>query len=218
MPRVVIFVNGSLPENSTVKGLLHADDILLGADGGTRHILALGLMPFLVIGDLDSLSEDEIYELGNADVRFHQYPEDKDETDLELTLQHAVELRPTSILVIAALGGRLDQTLGNLSLLSDVRLAALDIRIEDGVEEAFFCRDRAEVRGSRGDVISLIPWNGDVSGVTTAGLKWPLHGESLFSYKTRGLSNELVADAASIQVKSGLLLVVHRRKERKELP
>jgi thiamine pyrophosphokinase len=50
-----------------------------------------------------------------------------------------------------------------------------------------------------------------VTGVFTEGLRWPLHGESLFPDKTRGISNELLGDTASVSVGEGLLLIVHRR-------
>jgi thiamine pyrophosphokinase len=173
--------------------------------------MSLGLLPNFVIGDLDSLTEDDLYELGSADVRVDQYPADKDETDLELAIQYALQLDFTSIVVIAALGGRTDQSLGNISLLTDFAASNAAIRFDDGVEEIFFCRNQTQVKGRSGDIVSLIPWGGDVSGVVTTGLKWTLRGEILFSYKTRGISNEMTADTAEVQVKSGLLLIVHRR-------
>jgi thiamine pyrophosphokinase len=214
MPRVVIFANGLLPDLEAAKKLLRPDDFLLGVDGGAHFIMELGLLPSLVMGDLDSLSEDDLYELGNADVRTHQYPADKDETDLELALQYALELRPTVILIAAALGGRIDQTLANISLLTDTLLAHTDIRLDDGVEEVFFCRDNARVNGNIGDTVSLLPWNGEVNGVFTTGLKWTLSNETLFPYKTRGISNEMITETADIKIRSGLLLIIHRRKER----
>jgi thiamine pyrophosphokinase len=213
MARVVIFANGHLPNSETIRKILLEDDFLIGADAGARLIMSLGLMPDFVIGDLDSLTADDLYELGSADVRVDQYPEDKDETDLELAIQYALRLQPSSIIIIAALGGRMDQTLGNISLLTDSLISNVDTRLDDGLEELFFCRDRAQVKGRSGDIVSLIPWNGDVSGIITSGLKWTLWSETLFSYKTRGISNEMIDDTATIQIKSGLLLIVHRRAE-----
>lgn len=211
MPRIVIFANGRLPNPEAARSLLLPDDFLLGADGGTRHILALGLTPALVVGDLDSLDSETLKQLRGAGVKIEEYPRDKNETDLELALDHARALDPTAILVVAALGERLDQTIGNLALLTDARLSTFDIRLDDGVEQALFCRDRARVRGRSGDLVSLIPWGGEVQGVSTQGLKWELRDETLFPHKTRGISNELVDETASVQVRSGVLLVVHRR-------
>ncbi len=113
--------------------------------------------------------------------------------------------------MIGALGGRLDQTLGNISLISDSRFAALDVRLDDGVEEVFFCRDKAKVEGRRGDIVSLIPWNGTVKGINTNGLRWLLNHETLYPEKTRGISNEMLSAVAEVSIEAGLLLIIHRR-------
>lgn len=212
LSRAIIFANGHLPDLAAARALVRADDILIAADGGTRHALALGMMPSVVIGDFDSISQEERHKVEEAGVRLIQHPRDKDETDLELALDYAVENGRREIVIVAALGNRLDQTLANLALLTGLRLSVLDIRLDDGLEEAFFCRRRAEVRGRGGDLVSLIPWGGAATGVRTDGLKWPLSDETLYPEKTRGVSNEMLAEAAQIQIASGLLLIVHCRQ------
>jgi thiamine pyrophosphokinase len=217
MPRAVIFANGQLSDIEAARSLLQADDYLIAADGGANHLMKMGILPDIVIGDLDSVDENALFELKSAGVAIQQYSEDKDETDIELALRYAVELRPSAILIIGALGGRLDQTLANLSILTDPTLSGLDIRLDDGVEQAFFCRasaakgGQAEVRGRGGDIVSLIPWLAPVEGVTTEGLQWPLYAETLYPDKSRGISNAMLADTASVRIQAGLLLVVHRR-------
>ncbi len=212
MQRIIIFANGEIPRLENVRLLLYADDYIICADGGTRHALALGLRPNLVIGDMDSLDKGQWQELENAGVPIELFPRDKNETDLELALNRAIELKPKKIMIIGALGGRLDQTFGNTALLSDVRLSAFNACIDDGAEEIFFCRDQVEVQGRGGDIVSLIPWGNPVQGVQTQGLKWQLHNEILFPEKTRGISNEMTGEVASIQIGSGLLLIIHRRE------
>ncbi len=211
MPRVVIFANGHLPELEAARALLQADDYIIAADGGANHLMKMGILPEIVIGDLDSVDENTLFELTSVEVRIEQYFEDKNETDIELALRYAVELEPSAILIVGALGGRLDQTLANLSILTDPALSGIDVRLDDGVEEAFFCRKQAEVHGRSGDIVSLIPWHGSVEGVTTKGLQWPLYGESLYADKSRGISNVMSGEAASVRIQAGLLLVVHRR-------
>jgi len=209
MTRAVIFVNGNIPNLESVRKLIRPGDTLLAADGGTQHIMALGLVPSIVIGDADSLTEDVQRRLDESGAEIRRHPRDKNETDFELTLRYAVEAGFGEILVVAALGNRLDQTLGNLSLLTDPSLAQLDIRMDDGVEQVWFACKQTKVDGHRGDIVSLIPWGREVTGVTTVGLRWPLQGETLYPYKTRGISNELLGETASLSLKSGLLLVVH---------
>ena len=219
MPRIVIFANGELSNLEAARGLLQPSDYLIAADGGANHLLRMGILPEIVIGDLDSIGEDTLFELTSADVEIKQYSEDKDETDLELALRYAVELRPSIVLIVGALGGRLDQTLANLSILTDPTLPGIDIRMDDGVEEVFFCRavaskgGQAEVQGRSGDVVSLVPWNALVEGVATEGLQWPLYSETLFPSKSRGISNVMLGNTASVHIQTGLLLIVHRRQE-----
>jgi len=210
MPRIVIFANGELPNIEKARAIVKADDYVICADGGTHHALALGVIPHLVIGDMDSATKDEVQRLKKADVPIELYPRDKNETDLELALNRGLEQKPTSMLIIAALGNRLDQTLGNISLLSDSRLATLDCRLDNGVEEVLFCRDSSRVEGRRGDIVSLIPWNGAVKGIRTHGLRWPLNNETLYPDKTRGISNEMLDAVAEVNIEVGLLLIIHR--------
>lgn len=211
MSRIVIFANGHLPDPVKAGLILRKDDFLIGADGGTQHILSLGLKPHVVIGDLDSLNFSTAAGLEKSGVTVLRYPTDKDATDLELALDYALQQQPAELLVVAALGHRLDQTLANLALLTDPRFAALQVRLDDGVEEILICRDQAQIRGRSGDLVSLIPWQGAVEGIQTEGLRWPLRGETLYPHKTRGVSNELLAETAHVQIKSGVLLIVHRR-------
>jgi len=211
MPRAVIFVNGHIPDLEPVRLLIRPGDTLLAADGGTRHALALGLVPATIIGDLDSLTDDNLNKLVAVGTEIQRSPRDKNETDFELALHFTVEAGYREILVVGALGDRLDQTLGNLALLTDPRLSTFDVRLDDGMEEAFFTRGSCQVRGTPGDLVSLIPWSGKVTGVATDGLRWPLRGDTLCPYKTRGISNELLGETASISLKSGLLLIVHSR-------
>ncbi|MDO9301982.1 MAG: thiamine diphosphokinase [Anaerolineales bacterium] len=205
--RIIIFANGDLPDLEKARALLHDDDFTIAADGGTRHTLALGRNPNIIIGDMDSFN----VERSTLNAKIIQFPADKNETDLELAIQHAIVLNPEQIIILAALGGRLDQTLANIALLSNVERLTFNVTLDDGVEEVFFCHDKCEINGASGDTVSLIPWQGEVTGIVTTGLKWALQSETLYPQKTRGISNEMLNATATIQIKSGLLLIVHRR-------
>jgi thiamine pyrophosphokinase len=212
MQRIIIFANGDLPNLNKVRNLLQADDFVICADGGTRHALDLRLMPNLVIGDMDSISKVHWQRLEEAGVPIELFPPDKNETDLELAINRAIEFEPNEIIIVAALGGRLDQTIGNLALLTNVQLAAFDVRLDDGAEEILFCRNQVQVLGGSGDIVSLIPWGNPARGVQTQGLKWVLNSETLYPEKTRGISNEMLSETAHIKISSGTLLIIHTRK------
>lgn len=212
--RAVIIANGVAPDEATVRRWLEPDAgsvqvWLLCADGGARTALALGLQPEVVVGDLDSLDEAMQARLRVMGCRMVVYPAAKDWTDLELALRLAVEEGASEIVVMGALGGRLDQELANILLLFLPGLKEVPTRIVDDRQEIFVVRSRAEIVGQAGDVVSLIPLGGDVQGIVTEGLLYPLRGEPLVIGPARGISNVMAAQVARVTVRSGTLLIVH---------
>jgi thiamine pyrophosphokinase len=212
LPRAVIFANGEVRDERALRAVLDVNDTVVCADGGWHHARRLGLLPHLVVGDLDSVSADDVEDMRSAGVEIQRHPVDKDETDLELALSAVVALGFTRILILAALGGRLDQTLGNIYLLSREDLAGLDVRLDDGQEEVLIIRAKALVSGRAGDTLSLLPLTPRVEGVVTSGLLYPLWEETLFLEHTRGISNVMLGTEAALQIRNGLLLCIHTRQ------
>lgn len=211
MSRAIIFVNGHLPSGLTSHNLFLETDTFISANGGTRNAFELGICPDVVIGDLDSALYADLQTLEESGSIIYRYPPEKDETDLELAIRYAVENKFTVIRIVGALGGRIDQELANLSLLADVP-PGVDIRIDDGMVEVFLISEKAEIFGKSGDLVSLVPWGMPVEGITTEGLRYPLSGETLLPNKSRGISNEMISENASVKVQKGTLICVHTRK------
>jgi len=207
--RAVIFVNGELVDPHAVRARIRPYDFFIAVDGGLKIMKILGLHPDLLIGDLDSVNLSDVTELNPDMVEILQYPPEKDETDLELALLEAARSGFHAIWLVAALGGRLDQTLSNLNLLLLPELAERDVRLYDGKEEVFLIRDHATLHGQPGEIISLIPLQGRVTGITTRGLQYPLKDETLYPERSRGISNHLLGKTARVQVESGVLLCIH---------
>jgi len=211
--RAIIFANGDAPDRKTIERWLTPTDRIIAADGGTRNALSLGIMPHVVIGDLDSLVEADRVELERAGVPFIVYPTHKDYTDLELALRYAVEQGATEIVIFSALGGRWDQSLANLMLLTLPDLAQVTTRIIDRTVSIEAIRDRAEIAGRVGDTLSLIALKGDAHGVTIEGCEYPLNDATLPFGATLGISNVLTQEIVKITVKQGEILAVQTRRE-----
>jgi thiamine pyrophosphokinase len=212
MSRAILFANGQLPSIQSARSLLRADDYFVAADGGTRNALALGITPHVVIGDLDSITVEDRSILEKAGTQIFRHPTEKDETDLELALQFVIKSKFGVILILGGLGGRFDQTLGNVAILADPSLLGINIRLDDGVEELFLITHSAGIEGMPGDTVSLLPWGPIAEGVVTHGLRYPLHGETLYSYRARGLSNVMIGMEAVVSLMSGTLICIHTRK------
>jgi thiamine pyrophosphokinase len=213
--RALIFVNGELANPQALRAMVRPDDYLVAVDGGMRHLRALNLQPALLIGDLDSVDAHEVDALRAQGVRVMQYPVHKNETDLELAVEAVLQTGCKILLIVGALGGRLDMTLANLFLLLLPALVSVDACLEDGIEEVFLIRAGSigrEINGRPGERVSLLPLGGPAVGVCTAGLFYPLKGETLYPEHTRGISNHMLDSKASVRLDAGTLICIHTRQ------
>jgi len=210
--RAVIFANGEITDLNSLRQLLRAGDLCIAADGGLRHLFALGVMPSVLIGDLDSVTPFDVEKAREQGTQVLKFPVDKNETDLQLAIQYAVEAGCLEIIITAALGGRLDQTLGNIFLLMQPALQEINCRLDDGREEVFLIASSAEITGSPGDVVSLLPVGEPVYDVKTEEMKYPLVYEKLFPDQTRGISNVMLSRHAKVTISRGKLICIHTRQ------
>ena len=211
---VLLFANGELKRGLMLDRLLASLDSprVICADGGALHARALGLKPHTIIGDLDSLSADEIEHFKVAGAEIIQHPPEKDESDLELALRHCQEIGAESVSILGALGGRFDQTLANVLLMTHPDLGDMRIEIIDGDQRLRLLQPGShQIEGARGDTISLVPLAAAVEGITTRGLQYPLADETLSLGPARGISNVMLGDRAEVAFTRGLLLLVHIR-------
>ena len=209
--RVVIFVNGEIPDLQRARGMLLPGDFIIAADGGSRHLHAMGILPHLLVGDLDSIPASYLNEYRLLGIDIKQYPSAKDATDLELAFQHATSLQPASIVIAGATGARFDHTLANALLVSQPGYRDLEICLDDGTTKITLIRQSLQITGSAGDIVSLIPLSGAVSGITTTGLEYHLENEDLALGETRGVSNVMTGPDARVIIQAGMLLCIHTR-------
>lgn len=208
----IVLTNGHIEDPAITRFRLKdwTQAIVIAADGGNLHAETLGLQLHAVIGDLDSISAERLETLSAQDILIQRSPPEKDETDLELALLYALQQGVEKIVVLGALGGRVDMSIANLLLLTHPRLAQIHIEIWSGNQTAWIIRPPGdEFQGQVGDTLSLIPLNGPAKGVTTQNLAYPLCDEMLPAGPSRGLSNVLSGNTASIMLMEGILLAVH---------
>ena len=210
--KALIFANGNPEEGVMVHRALSDSESaqIIVADGGARVAWHYQKSPDTVIGDMDSLSETELQKLRDEGATLQKYPPEKDETDLELALKFAVDEGATWIRIIGAIGGRFDQMLANVYLLSLPELRNCDVAIvADNQLMRILYAGEHPLEASIGDTISLIPINGDVTDIRTTGLQYPLKGETLHFGPARGISNVVINTQAKISFAEGVLLCVH---------
>ncbi len=191
-------------------------NLVVAADGGAIGARSAGLGVDLVVGDGDSLGESGLAELAAQGVPIERSPFDKDESDTELAVLACLARGAGEITIIGAFGGRLDHALANIWLLALPALGDRPVQLLDGSTRVRLARApgvdggpaRLECPGRPGDLVTLLPLGGDVHGITTEGLRYPLHDEPLRLGPARGLSNVRLGPTGAVTVRRGLLLVV----------
>jgi thiamine pyrophosphokinase len=209
--RAAIVLAGGDPVEPTLRRLLGDEAVVVAADSGLHQAELLGLRVDFVVGDLDSADPAAVERARAAGAVVERHPVDKDATDLELALDVARERGARRITVVGGAGGRLDHFLANVALLASPRFA--DLEIDARLGEAYVVvvqggRRPHVLTGTAGSIVTLLPAGGDACGITTEGLQYRLHGETLGRGTTRGVSNVLVREEGSVVLDEGTLLVI----------
>jgi len=204
----VIFCGGVIEDYDSVNKYIQGAQLILCVDSGARHCRELGIVPDYLIGDFDSISEEDFKALTGAGVPVMRFPSEKDMTDSELAIQVACEKGCNRITLLGAIGSRIDHMLSNLFLLK--KLADLNVEgvIANEKNEIRMIKDHIELKNEKDVFVSLLPVAGNASGVTTRGLYYPLENATLEVGSSWGVSNRVVEDSASVSVKEGYLLVI----------
>lgn len=212
--RYIIVSNGNISDYSFYKGIFHDSDYIICADGGAKHLIKMDITPHVIIGDLDSIDEEDKRIFIEKSVEFHKFPSDKDASDTELALEFALSRNPSEVVFIGAIGSRMDHSIGNITLLK--KLLDNDIRgklINENNEIYLLNNKNNEItlHGEKNNYLSIIPLSNVVKGINLSGFKFPLKDAEISLGSSLGISNEFVSDVVKIEIKEGLLLVIKAR-------
>ncbi len=180
----------------------------IAADSGLDHARAAGIVPDLAVGDFDSASPDALSWAREVGVALEEHPAAKNQTDLELALDHALAAEPDRVVLAAVGGGRFDHLLANMAVIAAPRYATVAVDALVGTARLSVIHDRRTLDGRPDELLSLLPMHGPASGVTTDGLLYPLRGETLPAGTSRGVSNVFVETSATVSVDDGTLLAI----------
>ncbi|HBW38430.1 thiamine diphosphokinase [Desulfosporosinus sp. BICA1-9] len=208
--KIAVLANG-VWDSKWGKHVLNEVDFLICADGGANYAALSECMPDLVIGDLDSISPENLSQCETSGCIIERYPSEKDETDLELAFLRAVEMADLvgerDIWLYGATGNRIDHFLGNIALMLAYARKGYRIRLVDPEHEMWVLQGREEISASRGQELSLISLS-EQAVVTTEGLYYPLDRGVLYQDSPRGISNVFLGGEAVIEVHQGWVMVV----------
>ena len=199
---LLIIANGQKENKTFIKTCAKQADFVLALDGGADTALKAGIMPNLVIGDLDSISKNAKNKMGKEKLLKVSR---QDNPDLEKGLDFARYFKVPSITIICAQGGRLDFTLSNFSSVFNY-IDKANIVFKTSACDIFPLIKSKKFECKKGAKISLIPM-GNTTGLTLKNLKYPLKNAT-FKIGQTAVSNIALKNTFEVTFKKGQLLVI----------
>lgn len=200
--RCVIVGGAPVGDAERIKRLFKEDDFFIYCDSGLDHEEKFGRPADLIVGDFDS------HEKPDTGAEIIVLPHEKDDTDTYYAAKEAVRRGFTEFLLVGVIGGRLDHTLGNLSVL--LYLDSLGYRAEAADDYSIMCivsRD-TEYVDKKFSYFSLLNISGTAEDITVKGAAYELDNAKITCDYAYGVSNEVRGEAAEITVGRGRLLLI----------
>ena len=212
--RYIIVTGGPLPQESAelIKELSASDEdtVLIACDGGCDILARNNIVPDLVVGDMDSISEEGLGFINSHNVFIEKYPVEKDWTDSEIALGKTGD---EEVILVTPDSGRLDHVIANLQLALKFKSEGKKITITDGITYCYPLSIDIDISSMQKPLsVSLVPWDFSrpVTGVTTKGLYYPLQNAELNAGSSFSFSNHPTYENGriAIEIKGGVLLVI----------
>jgi thiamine pyrophosphokinase len=189
--------------------------VWVGIDRGVFYLLNAGIKPAMAFGDFDSVTVEELAEIEKEVSDLKKFKPEKDETDMELALNWAIEQQPESISIFGATGGRLDHLMANIQLLLKPLQQGINIPTEIiDTNNILYVKNPGTYTASKLEdfkYISFLPATPTVSGMTLENFKYPLKDCHIPMGSTLCISNELIRDHGTFSFSEGILLVVRSK-------
>lgn len=207
----MVLCNGPQPPDPLLRYWLEGAEVFICADAAGHPYDHLPLMPEVVIGDFDSLA-GRILD-GKGGPRLLRV-DDQHTSDSEKALLFLEKEGIEEVVLMGAVGWRLDHTLFNCQLIE---------RFAGRLRICLQCFDADAVRIGPGESVawdlpsgtrfSLLPVFGLVSGVVLEGALYPLLGDTLQPGGPAAISNRVTMSPLLITVGEGSLLVTVDRQD-----
>lgn len=187
------------------------EDFVIAVDGGLGYCGVLEVEPDLLIGDFDSVSEEEekAVRLLEQDIpdRVVRLAREKDDTDMLAALKEGLARGYRQFHIYAGTGGRFDHTLANIQCLLYLKKRdAVGYLIDGTGMMLVICGEAVHFRKNLEGTLSLFSLGEKANGVTISGMKYELENAVLTNDFPIGISNEFIGEEAMISVEEGELV------------
>ena len=200
--KIILILNGDLSNYKDIISFLDKYNIIICADGAVNKIINLGIEPDYILGDLDSISNENLKKYYDKIVEL----KDQNYNDLHKTLLWCKEKNIKYIDIIGIDGKRIDHTIGNFSIILDC-ISFVDITIYTEYGTIYTINKERTFKNCYKKNISLfnsMPEN----KITTNGLKYELNNANLKKFYT-GTLNKAIENEIKIKTKDKILIYIN---------
>lgn len=183
----------------------------IGVDRGAHYLIEHGIIPHVIVGDFDSVSEEEYASISAVVPHVELFQAEKDDTDTDLALMRALDFEPSEVLLTGATGGRLDHHEAALRSLYRMQMTYpyIQFKIIDSHNELqFLLPGRHELKKTQHSYLSFFAYGESVYDVTLRGVKYETTDEKIDLATSRFTSNEIISDNAYITFSRGICLMI----------
>lgn len=203
MRRCVIIGGADIGRYDRIRGYLREGDFYICCDSGLKHREGLDIVPDLIVGDFDS------YENPQLNIETITLPREKDDTDTVFAVKEALSRGFQDFLLVGVIGGRLDHTLGNVSLLLMLDAQGKTATALDVFSEMEIVSGQPVQIQDCYTYFSLLNISGTAQSITIKNAKYPLDDAEITCEYQYGISNEVLpGKIAVVTVNQGRLLLI----------
>lgn len=207
----LVVSSGEIKNYNLLRRMVLDNDFIICADGGVNHILKIGKLPDMVMGDLDSIGKEELDLLEAKKIKIKKYPAMKDKTDTELCIDFLISKDFKEISLIGVTGTRLDHTIANIYLLRKIYSTGAKGNIVDNNNSIVYIEDVACLERKPNTFVSIIPVSETGAIVSVSGFLYSLNNEKLSFGSTRGISNKVIEDYGKVEIHDGSALIIESK-------
>lgn len=207
--KVIIVTGGNKPSKKLLNSYIKSGDLIIGADKGSEYLYDYEIIPNIILGDFDSISEEKLKKIEEKQVEIIKFPPEKDYTDTEIAIMEAIKRGADTIYLFGGLGTRADHSLGNIGLLLTTKNKGARLLIVDDHNKMYLADKNMSLNGSQGEIISFHALSDVVKGFEIRGAKYNLNSYDMHLLDPRAVCNEFIDTPINIKYESGELLIIH---------
>lgn len=212
--KALILAGGDLTPTPVLLEAARLSVLIVAADSGLRHARALGVTPDVIVGDFDSVTARDL--ASYPSVPQVRYPVDKDQLDLEIAIDYALEQGARQLYLAGVLGGRLDQLLAALLIAAGLRERGVAVSLHGSYQDVYLLSEETITLALAPKTLFSVLSLQAESVLSIENARYPLKNARLQYGTGLGVSNRTTELPLMVDIKQGLIALIIEREDREQ--